>query len=282
MNTGNQKLLLLIVAFVVLNLRCTLDDASVIEPSTETLYFSSITMTPDSINTDTIFVNGTQTPNDVIQLSATVVVQSNRQQQEIGVVASVKEPGSSTVLSSIALHDDGVTPDAVKGDSLYSGTLTVSIKRSFYGKLLVTASGSSSVANSTSISTYLVITRNNRPPVIDSVEVPDTLVVGSSTQLLNLYAYVNDEDGLADIERVFFRSYLLPDTTTGSAPFLLYDDGGANNASGNTDKVPGDGEYTLTVQFPPTATKGIRRFVFQAIDKSGTLSNSVQHDIVVK
>jgi len=282
MKTLNTKLLFVIAAFAILDLRCTLEDSSVVEPSTETLYVTSINIAPDSVNTDTMFVNGAQTPNDIIQLSAIVVVKANRREQQLSINASAKEPGSSSLLSSASLHDDGIAPDATKGDSLYSGKLTVSIKRSFYGKLLITASGSSSVANSTSVSTYLTITRNNRPPVIDSVEAPDTLIVGSSTQLLNLYAYAKDDDGLADIDRVFFRSYLLPDTTNGSSPFFLYDDGGANNANGNTDKVPGDGVYTLTVQFPPTATKGIRRFIFQAVDKSGTLSNSVQHDIVVK
>lgn len=282
MNFYKLKYLCLVFILAASNVRCKLDTSGVIEPTTETLVLSSIVITPDSVNTDSIFVNGTQTPDDNITLTTTIYVKANRFGNQISLSASVKDFRQGFTLNSVSLKDDGIFPDGVMGDSVYTGTVHFSVKRSYFGKLNISVSGGSAIATSPSISIPYTVTRNNRPPIVDSVDVPDTLVVGSSIQLLNLFAYVRDEDGSADIAQVFFRSYLLPDTTNGSNPFSLYDDGGENKADGNTDKIPGDGKYTLTVQFPPTAIKGTRRFVFQASDKSGALSNSVKHDIIIK
>jgi hypothetical protein len=276
------SLLLLAAAFAVVNVRCKLEDTSVIEPTTETLYLTSISVSPNTVNTDSIFVNGAQTPNDDIRLTALVYAKSNKSENQLSVSASVRAFNQNSVINSANLNDNGIFPDIVKGDSIFSGNVEYIIKRSYYGKLIVSVGGSSSIATSTSISTVINITRNNRPPVIDSVNIPDTLLVGSSVTIFDIFAYVRDEDGSLDINQVFFRSYLLPDSTNGSSPITLYDDGGKNNESGNSDKVPGDGIYTRAVQLLPTATKGTYRFIFQAIDQASAVSNSLKHDIVIK
>lgn len=282
MNSIRHTLLSTVIILAVINLRCTLEDSSIIEPTTESLFIRSINVSPDTINTDSIFVNGGQTPADDIHLASVVAVKANRFKSQVNITCDVATFKDHAQIESATLNDDGISPDQFAGDSIYTGTVAYSIKRSYYGRLILSAQGSNPVATSTTIATSITITRNNTPPVVDSVHAPDTLIVQSFSQLLDVKAFVRDQDGSQDIRQVFFTSYLLSDTTTVSPPIQLYDDGGANRANGNTDEVPGDGAYTITLQINPGAGKGTRRFRFQSIDGANALSNIFIYDIVIQ
>ena len=285
MKSTRHILLALAVLLAVINLQCSLEDSSIIGPTVETLVVSSITITPDSVNTDSIFVNGTQTPNDNISLSTNVFVKANRSENQISLSASVREFQNNSSIGSSSLNDEGVFPDVTIGDSIYSGDVNFSVKRSYYGRLIVSTEGGNAHATSPTITTFYIVTRNNRLPVIDSVQAPDTLTLGTTSQTVEIFAYVHDEDGAADIAQVFFNSYLLPDSVNPRGlPIKVFDDGGNDNTpgNGNSDKVPGDGKYSVTLVLPPDVPKGTRRFVFEAIDLANTKSFPVKHDIVIQ
>lgn len=285
MKSTRHTLLILAVLLAVINLQCSLENSSVIEPTAETLTVSSITITPDSVNTDSIFVNGAQTPNDNISLATHVFVKANRNRNQISLSASIKVFQNNSSIGFASLNDEGIFPDVIGGDSIYSGSTDFSVKRSYYGKLIISVEGGNSQATSPTITTFYTVTRNNRTPVIDSVQVPDTLTLGTTPQTVEIFAYVRDEDGAADIAQVFFNSYLLPDTVNPRGlPIRLFDDGGKDNTTGNgnTDKIPGDGKYSVTLVLPPDVSKGTRRFVFEAIDLANTKSFPVKHDIVIQ
>ncbi|MEW5797417.1 MAG: hypothetical protein AB1728_00290 [Bacteroidota bacterium] len=285
MKSTRHTLLTLAALLAVINLQCSLEDSSVIEPTVETLTVSSITITPDSVNTDSIFVNGAQTPNDNISLATNVFVKANRNRNQISLSTSIKVFQNNSSIGFASLNDEGIFPDVIGGDSIYSGSVDFSVKRSYYGKLIVSVEGGNSQATSPTITTFYTVTRNNRNPVIDSVQVPDTLTLGTTPQTVEIFAYVRDEDGTADIAQVFFNAYLLPDTVNPRGlPIRLFDDGGKDNTAGNgnTDRIPGDGKYSVTLFLPPDVPKGTRRFVFEAIDLANTKSLPVKHDIVIQ
>jgi hypothetical protein len=59
----------------------------------------------------------------------------------------------------------------------------------------------------------------------------------------------------------------------------LYDDG---NTTLHGDLVAGDGIYSLLIQVIPSNEKGTYRFEFQAKDRSGALSNIINHSVLIQ
>jgi hypothetical protein len=45
--------------------------------------------------------------------------------------------------------------------------------------------------------------------------------------------------------------------------------------------MAGDGTYSRIINLPPTAIRGDFRFVFEARDKSGLVSNTIEHIMTV-
>lgn len=118
-------------------------------------------------------------------------------------------------------------------------------------------------------------------PVIDSLSMPDSLVLPQSNSLVfDIYAYVTDAAGLSDVSKVYF-DVVKPDgnPSTGN-PFTMYDDGGAAGLQvGDDDRVAHDGTYTLSVQLPAGTAVGTYVFTFHAVDRSGVASAPISHKI---
>ncbi|MDZ4701311.1 MAG: hypothetical protein SH809_16485 [Rhodothermales bacterium] len=112
------------------------------------------------------------------------------------------------------------------------------------------------------------------PPVIASVEAPDTVqrpAAGEQT-LVEIVAVVSDPDGLANLSRVVFWNTAAP-----ADRFDLVDDG-----LNGGDDVAGDGRYTITVQVASDNAPGPRVFAFQATDRAGLESNVVEKTITIE
>ena len=118
----------------------------------------------------------------------------------------------------------------------------------------------------------------NVAPEISNLNAPDTVALAFDTTYIFISVAAQDSNGLSDIKTVYFNSYIPPDYhASGSNPFVMYDDGT------HTDKVPGDGIYSLTIILPPTGvTKGLYKFEFFAEDRSGAVSNKITHYIDIK
>ena len=90
---------------------------------------------------------------------------------------------------------------------------------------------------------------------------------------------VKDPQGLADIQRVQFRSILPSGQEANNSPLQLFDDGKVDE---NGDEVAGDGTYSLIIVLPSQGvTLGDFRFEFTATDQSNLTSNLIEHTLTV-
>ena len=120
--------------------------------------------------------------------------------------------------------------------------------------------------------------QDNLPPVIsNSVVEPDTVVVTLPTVLFTSVEAM-DPNGSSDILEVYFIVYR-PDGTTNNNKILLFDDG---NVAENGDVTAGDGIYSRLIQVDQSNQKGTYRFEFQAEDRSGALSNIINHYVLIQ
>jgi hypothetical protein len=119
--------------------------------------------------------------------------------------------------------------------------------------------------------------QDNLPPeIFNTVIEPDTAVVNDTTVIFASVGAM-DPNGANDIEEVYFVVYR-PDGTTNNSKILLYDDGKLENG----DKIAGDGIYSRLIQVDQSNQKGIYRFEFRAKDRSGELSNIINHFVLIQ
>ena len=120
--------------------------------------------------------------------------------------------------------------------------------------------------------------QNNLPPFIqnDVIE-PDTAVVNDTTVIFTSVE-ASDPNGQNDIEIVFFIVYK-PDGTTNNARIEMFDDG---DTIEHGDLVAGDGIYSRLIQINQTNDKGTYRFQFQAKDRGGKFSNTIDHFVLIQ
>lgn len=120
--------------------------------------------------------------------------------------------------------------------------------------------------------------QDNLPPVISNTVIePDTAVVNDTTVIFTSVEAM-DPNGAADIVEVHFIVYR-PDGTTNGSKVFLFDDG---NTIENGDLVAGDGIYSRLIQVNQNNAKGLYRFEFQAEDRSGELSNIINHFVLIQ
>ncbi len=174
-------------------------------------------------------------------------------------------------------------------DSTVSGSITVVPPSVYVGDLTYKFTAYNRVgAPGNSVSSLVkLFNSKNRPPMLDSVSAPDSVMIDSTQAILfSLYATASDSDGLNDIKEVYFDTFKPNGNPSSGNPFLMYDDGGASGSPADGDSVANDGVYTLTIQLPPLIAPtppalGDYTFKFYAMDRSGAVSNPVSHIIRV-
>ncbi len=102
----------------------------------------------------------------------------------------------------------------------------------------------------------------NDPPVIQWVELPDSVPLPANQELITVRARVVDSQSAADILRVYFKVQLIGSNT--SSEVEMYDDG---DVEGNGDLVAGDGVFSRIIVLNNTNTPGDYRFRFFALDR---------------
>lgn len=118
---------------------------------------------------------------------------------------------------------------------------------------------------------------NLSPMIANTVVDPDTAVVTQPT-LIFTSVQASDPNGLNDIDEVYFIVFR-PDSTTSGSKTFLFDDG---NTTVNGDLVAGDGTFSRLIQVDETNAKGLYRFEFQAEDRSDSLSNIINHFVLIQ
>jgi hypothetical protein len=184
--------------------------------------------------------------------------------------------------NSFTLLDNGKTEigDLVAGDNTYSNKFPLS---QFYPNGIYTIKYF--VEDKTN-SVMQVAIQNfdydngqaNIAPVIsnDSIE-PDSLVV-TDTVTIQISIKADDQNGLNDIESVYFTVFR-PDGTSNNNKLELFDDG---KILEHGDLTPGDGIFSLKIQVDQNNMKGTYRFEFQARDRGKKLSNIINHPVLIQ
>ncbi|HEX7573386.1 MAG TPA: hypothetical protein VF514_09845, partial [Bacteroidota bacterium] len=190
--------------------------------------------------------------------------------------ASIIASGATDPMLTVALHDDGSSPDSVSGDEIYSALIQFTIPRSASGIyiLKVLASDIQGFV-SNAVESPLFMVRDNHAPVVSNLVAPDAVVVPvGGIAAISLYIRATDFDGQADITQVFFRSL---DSSDPAQKFIMNNDGSAPGS------VPGDSTYAIIVKAPdgPTVRKTYR-FAFQAVDTFGDTSATILHSITLQ
>lgn len=117
---------------------------------------------------------------------------------------------------------------------------------------------------------------NLAPIIFDDIVDPDSAIVTDTTIILTSIK-VSDQNGLSDIDKVYFVVYR-PNGTTSNNQNLMFDDG----LSVHGDQTAGDGIYSLIIEIYSTNTKGTYRLEFQAKDRGAKLSNIINHTLLIQ
>ncbi len=254
---------------------CEDNNLGQIDRTSKAPFLSSGSITPsDPINIDTIgAVNGMYTVSAVVNVRA---VDPDGMDDLNSVTASIFRPGAESYFFQEALRDDGIPPDLVANDSVFSATIQFDLSRAFAGTYSVQFSASDrSGLRSNVLVKSLFIIRRNSIPVISNLVAPDTIVRPSGgSRFVSFSLAVSDSDGYEDIAVVFFRRLSPPSANT----ILMFDDG---DASSSGDIVAGDGIFTRILTIDSTAILGGQEFQFEAQDRFGAVSDSIVHTIVI-
>jgi hypothetical protein len=214
----------------------------------------------------------------------TLSIKFNSSENIQNVFCEVYAPDNSK--SNITLFDDGKVSngDFIKGDNIFSNKIAFgyfSPSGIYNIRYYVT-----DLSNNTSLvalgSFKYSNGQNNVAPVIfDEEIVPDTLIL-TGTHLIQVSIHASDENGLSDIDKVYFVVYR-PDSSTNNNFNYMFDDG---NFSAHGDQVAGDGIYSLRIQIVYNSStdpqRGTYRFQFQAEDRGGKLSNIINHYVLIQ
>ncbi len=188
------------------------------------------------------------------------------------------------------LLDDGVFPDAQRGDGKYQSTINLKLPKQVIGTYNVqyTTTDKKGFTSNTFNLPLNIILSTNAAPSISNLKAPDTVRVPLTSDSVNMVSItldVSDPDGLSDITSVILTSQR-PDSTV-AGTFFLYDDGGTvvHSQFGITsgDTHAGDGRYSIVIPIFHTAQKNTYRdFIFTARDQSGVFSNVISKRVHIQ
>ncbi|MBN2007947.1 hypothetical protein JW960_01230 [candidate division KSB1 bacterium] len=181
------------------------------------------------------------------------------------------------------LHDDGQNGDNVANDGVFTAAVPHSKFSAFVPGQYTVKIQAQDKANARSNALLIFIKfirEGNDPPVIFDVVAPDTMLIPLRGDISTVLAVTaTDPQGPSDIKSVNFYT-IKPDGTYGNNgnPLNMADDGQTAN---NGDATANDGIYSLRIYLISTNATGDYTFRFQAVDKSDSTSNEINHIITV-
>ena len=254
---------------------CEKQKGGAIDPNYSSPFLFSIGLTPSSLNLDFDTTGSVASlGNNNYQISLHLEGKALKQfsiPELRGMLQVYKPHATSPFLRlSLPLNISG-------GDTIVlAAPVMITIRRSDVGLLrfdlsIITASDQSS----NTIEKTLYVTRRNSRPKLSNLVAPDTLLrptSGNKFILLTLAA--SDSDGYSDINEVFLKR-ILPSQT---GAIDMFDDG---DEVATGDKIAGDGIFSRILRIDSTAILGDQTFLFQALDNSSALSDSLVHTITI-
>ncbi len=257
---------------------CEKEKNSLVDTNLSTPLVSSTSVVVSSINLDDTVATGhvVKLPDGTYRITDTVLTEASSPlgYSDIRTVSfRIFAPGSPQSFLTGMLTPTGEHPNSMIAK--YRGVFVFVVERGDVGVYSVVIDAENAAKFSSNASVLpLQITRNNSRPQLSGLVVPDTIgrpTSGSSYFKFTVFA--SDSDGYRDIHQVFLR--LIAPTISNIVQ--MYDNGDAFSG----DDVAGDGTFSVIVQIDPSNTLGDKTFLFQAMDKSGALSDSLIHKITI-
>jgi hypothetical protein len=258
----NRFLSFIIVSLFLLS-GCEKKDNIIIDSTGTAPVLTEARFSLSLVNTDTIDVGSERKPDDLLTIRGRgqVSVIHPDGTKGIGQVGySMTSSQSSSLIVEGTLQDDGIFPDAIANDDVYSGFVSFQIRRVEVGQYsIVFWSESQTGFKSNTIILPLSIVRLNQPPIISDLVTPDTINILDQLSF-KISLKVIDPNGQDDIKSV------MRFTPSGKVLKLF-----AKN----------DSVYTETVEVDPTTSIGPYLFRFCAVDRSNDTSNVLTKTIVI-
>lgn len=179
----------------------------------------------------------------------------------------------------IYLNDRGTEGDQTANDGIYAKDVSFSqndLNGNYYVEYYIIDKNGNGKKAAVHTFTYNNGQANIAPVILSVTVEPDTMIVIDTTAI-KAVVQVSDENGLNDVESVFFI-VTRPDGTSNSARVELFDNGSVVVG----DDVANDGFYSLIFYVFSTYAKGTYKFNFQAIDRGKKSSNVVPVDVVIQ
>ena len=252
---------------------CDQNTLGVVDPRGNAPVVSQFAVSPSSVRLDTIVSTG---GSYAVKIVASVVVNHPDGADKIlAVTANILTPDGNPLLA-VALHDDGIAPDAKRGDAKYSGLVTLKLAQSDVGIYHVVFSAIDvNEREGTSAIQSLSISHHKSPPWLLNLVAPDTVVIPlHGKNPFDLSVAVGDSDGVGDVKDVTLRV-----TSPGSPTSILHLLDHGNIA--NKDSIQGE-IYSITLQVDSSNTAKNYALLFQAIDRAGDTSATLVHPLVIR
>ncbi len=277
---------------IVLVSACDRSPDGVVDPESAPPSVSFASVSPATISTDTVFVNGTKNPDDQLSLRINVsvgisapgtIVRSLRYDVVRLLDGSSVESGELPLTEMEQITIKGTPP---KIATTISRTIALNVVRSDVGRYSIelSAVGGSGLESNAFWKSVSVV-RLNKPPVLSDLQAPTAVSLPQvGAVVIPISVRVTDENGPADIQTVQFTSILPSGQPSSSGPIQMFDDGSLVDLGGYTsgDATAGDGIYTRNIQLPAGAVKGTYTFKYVAIDKSRDSSNVISQTLTVQ
>lgn len=191
------------------------------------------------------------------------------------VEASVTEPDSA--VKDILLHDSGTEGDIIAGDAIYTYAYEYDFPNDIQGILSLSGLAVDSQGNKAEFEISVDFLVQNRPPVIVSIENPDSVALPSNgSKIMKLQAYADDPDGLEDIVSLTYEVWSIRDSAWIAHPAFLLLDVDTLAANQNTEL---DGYFTSAVMLSSTNQPVMNVFRYTAKDSKGNFSKTVLDSI---
>jgi len=170
--------------------------------------------------------------------------------------------------SAQTLYDDGMKAhgDAIAGDGVFSGYRWVR-PLTLISVIVFEYRANDGLGMQSNV---LLRSANNEAPRFIGMNVPSTITrPGSGSSLISFFATVNDPNGRADIDSVYFTNL----SSSAPSAILMYDDG---DLSVHGDSIAADGTYSRRLSIDATTSTGAKTFRFSATDRAGARTDSTR------
>lgn len=267
-----------VILFAFLIIGCEKNNLASGDLQAEIPLLSNPTVAPDSVYLDNLTPIGGN-----YSVSTVVRVKMRFQGGSQAVIAKVLRPTTSDVVTTITLRDDGIAPDQVVNDSVYSGQIQFSVTRALAGRYRIQIVAQTPEGYQSNIlEKSFKLARRNAAPQLSNLSMPDSATIPSTGSIKILITIaVADSDGLADVTDVHFRSI---DGSNPNFKFPLRDDGGFTpDVPPSGDAAAGDGTFSFLLNIVESpSVRGTYRFLFKASDTIGDTSGTILRSFTIR